>query len=337
MNATYDLKLPDGKELKDFLQLSFNADVDDLIKKSLMDPLKSMMSRPRKGFRGALVEFSFSVAREQNLVGAQGIEAAANCAATILEILHTGSLVIDDIQDGSQERRGAPSAHRLYGIPVALNLGNWLYFYPSVIIERMPIPESHKPHLFKEIQNTLLKAHYGQALDVGISFDSVEQSRLKEVSAASRELKTGALSALASKMGVIAYGADQRTISAMDEFGRRFGIALQMYDDIGNLNSHDKAKWMEDLQLKRITYVIATAAEVMEKEEFAKLISLVNKSDLIAARDYLIDKHVIDVAHEQVAGYLENSISNLQQRVFLSPCQIEFLQNLKLRLMKAYG
>lgn len=332
-----NLTLPAGKELKDFLQLSSNANIDDLIKKSLTDPLKSMMSRPRKGFRGALVEFSFSVAKEQNLVGAQDLDAAANCAATILEILHTGSLVIDDIQDGSQERRGAPSAHRLYGIPVALNLGNWLYFFPSVLIERMPIPESYKPRLFKEIQNTLLKAHYGQALDVGISFDSVEQARLKEISGASRELKTGALSALANKIGVIAYGADERTVSAMGEFGRNFGIALQMYDDIGNLSAHDKTKWMEDLQLKRITYVIATAAEIMSKEEFTKLVSLVNDNALVAAHNYLIEMNVIRVAQQNVKGYIDDSISTLQKQIFLSQSQIEFLQNLKLRLMKAYG
>lgn len=339
MSSNYDLNLAllDGKELKDFLQLSSNTNLDDLLKKSLMDPLRSMMSRPRKSFRGDLVEFSFSIAKEQNLVGAQDCEAATNCAITILEILHTGSLVIDDIQDGSQERRGAPSAHRLYGIPVALNLGNWLYFYPTVIIERMPIPESHKPNVFKEIQNTLLKAHYGQALDVGVPFDSVEQFRLKEVSAASRELKTGALSALASKVGVIAYGADQRTVVAMDEFGRKFGIALQMYDDIGSLHSGDKTKWMEDLQLKRMTYVIATAAEIMPTDEFTKFVSLVNENDLATARNFLIEKNVVRIAQEHAASYIDDSIHKLQQQLFLSPSQIQFLQNLKLRLTKAYG
>ena len=339
MNSTYNLNLAllDGKELKDFLQLSSNTNVDDLIKKSLLDPLKSMMSRPRKSFRGDLVEFSFSIAKEQNLAGTQDFETATNCAVTILEILHTGSLVIDDIQDGSQERRGAPSAHHQYGIPVALNSGNWLYFYPTVIIEHMPIPESHKPNLFKEIQNTLLKAHYGQALDVGIPFDSVDPIRLKEVSAASRELKTGALSALASKMGVISYGANQDILLAMDEFGRRFGVALQMFDDIGSLHTVDKTKWIEDLRLKRITYVVATASEIMSKDEFKNFVSLVDQNDFTAVRNYLIEKQVLCFAQKYATSYLDDSITKLQQQILLSPSQIQFLQNLKLRLTKAYG
>jgi geranylgeranyl pyrophosphate synthase len=48
------------------------------------------------------------------------------------ELIHTGSLIIDDIQDQSELRRGRPSLYRTYGIDVAINAGNTLYFLPFV-------------------------------------------------------------------------------------------------------------------------------------------------------------------------------------------------------------
>lgn len=50
------------------------------------------------------------------------------------ELVHTGSLIIDDIEDESENRRGAPSAHHIYGLPMALNAGSAAYFLAEVFL-----------------------------------------------------------------------------------------------------------------------------------------------------------------------------------------------------------
>lgn len=332
-----DLRLPRGDELKELLQLSREANIDDLLMKPLIEPLSFVLSRPRKNLRASLVDFGFSVAQDRGLIDAQHVDLAMNDAKTILETLHTGSLVIDDIQDGSSERRGAPAVHTIYGVPVALNAGNWLYFYPFRVIESMAIPAENKPALAREVQITLLRAHYGQALDVGISFDSVERARLPEVSAAAIELKTGALSGLACKIGMVACGADQMTASVLERFGKRFGIALQMYDDIGNVVSvRNEKKWLEDIRLKRVTFVAAVAAERLNDHEFLDLIRLVKDERFGEARTYLLDKGVIQSAKERAGENLFEALATLQREIAISASQIEFLEGLQRKLMMAY-
>lgn len=50
--------------------------------------------------------------------------------ACIPEILHTGTIIIDDIEDGAERRRGGPALHTVYDVDVAVNAGNALYFIP---------------------------------------------------------------------------------------------------------------------------------------------------------------------------------------------------------------
>src|SRR5512142_2931568 len=57
----------------------------------------------------------------------------------IVEGLHLGSLIIDDIEDESSTRRGGPTLHRQIGVPNALNAGNWLYFWPALLVPRLKL------------------------------------------------------------------------------------------------------------------------------------------------------------------------------------------------------
>lgn len=50
--------------------------------------------------------------------------------ATIIELIHNGSLIVDDIEDGSDLRRGKPCVHKIYGEDIAINAGNAIYFLP---------------------------------------------------------------------------------------------------------------------------------------------------------------------------------------------------------------
>ncbi len=334
-----EIEFPRGSSLRELLQLSNDVAIDDLLEKSLLEPLDHLLSRPRKNLRAELVDLGVSIATEHRFINREQVEGIAKEARAILEVLHTGSLVIDDIQDGSQERRGVPAVHVLYGIPVALNAGNWMYFLPFRMIKFMAIAESAKLQLADELQSILLRAHYGQALDVGTDFTTIAQERIAEVSLALMELKTGALSELACKFGAIACEAGPHLIQALSAFGRKFGIALQMYDDVGNaFSAASSGKWSEDIRLKRVSFVISTAARMLSPENFEEMKKLLadGHENYLALRVFLTKHGVRDEARLQAQLYLAAAFSELQAGTPLTKEQFKTIERLQLRLMNAY-
>lgn len=58
--------------------------------------------------------------------------------AAFCEILHNGSLIVDDIEDSSDTRRKKPCIHKIYGVDVAINTGNFMYFSPLLYLLNSP-------------------------------------------------------------------------------------------------------------------------------------------------------------------------------------------------------
>jgi geranylgeranyl pyrophosphate synthase len=265
--------LPANEQLGGLLNLHNGGDIGDLLATSLLDPLREFLSRPSKRFRSRLVELGYRLAGEMDSVPSAG-EPAHWCAeaSLVLEALHAGSLVVDDIEDSSQERRGAPALHLRHGLALALNAGNWLYFWPFEKIRKMGLPAETEVRLHRVCHEALLRAHFGQALDVGVFVDELPQQRIPSVCLASLELKTGALTSLAARLGAVLGGADDARLALLDDFGRGFGMALQMFDDIGNLRAKAAPrdfKQYEDLKLRRPSFLWAVAAESYSAENFA--------------------------------------------------------------------
>ena len=97
-------------------------------------------------------------------------------AARLLESLHAGSLVVDDIQDDSLFRRGKATLHRLYGVGRALNVGNWLYFDSLDSISQWNLPASTEVEIWRLCHRALNRAHFGQGLDLGVAIDQVDRA-----------------------------------------------------------------------------------------------------------------------------------------------------------------
>ncbi|NJL24884.1 MAG: polyprenyl synthetase family protein [Calothrix sp. SM1_5_4] len=307
MSSVLGPRFPDGPDLENILNLSRSTYLEDLFARSLIDPVRDILLRPRKNVRGRLVNLGFRIAGAPAELVEPAVEA--------LEFLHAGSLVVDDIQDGSRYRRGRPSLHDLYGMPVALNAGNWLYFLPFRRIENLGLSPERTLLVAREFQSTLLRAHYGQALDVGIPADTLAQGRLPEVSLAAIELKSGALSALSFKLGALIQDLPANASGALDEAGRRIGTALQMFDDLGNVSSKaDPAKRCEDLRLRRLSFVCATAAEILDaadyQEFFRLLVGLPAAADEVFA--FLSERGVLCAGRAKARAYLDEAIAALR-------------------------
>ncbi|MCA9563262.1 MAG: polyprenyl synthetase family protein, partial [Myxococcales bacterium] len=219
----------------------------------LLEPVRDFLGRGGKRFRTRLVEMSYRLAG-----GLDGGPDPALGAA--VELLHAGSLIVDDIQDASEVRRGQESLHRRFGVPMALNTGNWLYFAAMETLLSANLAATQGLAVQRLAVRTLLRCHQGQGLDLDTRVDAVSPSRLESMVAQITGLKTAELMRFAAQLG--AYGADATAdvIEAVGTFGYHMGIALQMLDDrSGVLAADRKDKGLEDLRLRRVTWPWAWA------------------------------------------------------------------------------
>ncbi len=125
---------------------------------------------------------------------------------------------------------------------------------------------------YDRCHRTLLRAHFGQALDLGAKVDTLNQATVAEVCMSSMRLKTGALMGFAALLGGAIAQAPEKLLIVLDDFGRDLGVALQMFDDIGNvIGKCEPSKRFEDLILSRPSWVWATAARVSAPEIYGAI------------------------------------------------------------------
>jgi geranylgeranyl pyrophosphate synthase len=230
----------------------------------LLDPIRDILGRPGKSFRANLVRACFALVNEDATLPPE-LPAA-------LEILHAGSLIVDDIADDSHERRGGPCIHRVHGTPRALNAGNYMYFWALELLADLPLPAGVARALLRRANRTMLDCHRGQALDIGLQVGAIPKEILFDAAAEISVLKTGALMSLAAYAGAVAAGATPEQERAAERFGGRLGVVLQKLDDLGNLTSrHAPGKRFEDLRAGRVTWPWAWAAEALDAPDFAAL------------------------------------------------------------------
>jgi geranylgeranyl pyrophosphate synthase len=232
--------------------------------RALRDPVLELLHRPGKGFRQRLTDTAY------RLAGGEGAPPAL--LGAMLEVIHAGSMIVDDIEDDSDGRRGGPAVHRLHGLPLALNAGNWMYFAPLDLIGELGLPPWAELHLRRRATRTLLDCHYGQALDLAARPDQLEQQQVGNVARTISTLKTGRLLGLCAEAGAILAGAGHATQVALHRFGEALGVGLQMLDDLGNLTGKAAPdRRHEDLRQGRVTWAWAWAASRLDQPAFAEL------------------------------------------------------------------
>ncbi len=300
---------------------------------ALYGPLADFLSRPGKEFRARLVDLAWEMAGQR---GAPPPE-----LRLVIEVLHAGSLIVDDIEDDSTYRRGELALHKKWGVPRALNAGSWLYFWPDALIERMELAPPIELGVRRLVDRTLLRAHQGQALDLSTRVFDLAQREVPSVVSVTTRLKTGALMQLGAELGAVAAGGPRPLVAALGNFGQRLGVALQMLDDLGGIVSEARChKGHEDLLGGRPTWPFAWVARQLDPMHYAKLVILARQVHRRDAHPELLAEQLRDLigesGREAVSRHLAQAFDELEAVVGKVPALADVKAEIEL-LGRSYG
>lgn len=163
---------------------------------------------------------------------AGGDSRAALPAAAAVELIHSFSLVHDDIQDRSRIRRGRRAVWDVWGTSHGINVGDGLFVLARLALLRLSergVPAERQQAAVQALDRACLALCEGQFLD--ISFESREEVGLSEYLWMIQH-KTAALLAASAQLGAIVASDDSVVTDACYHFGEDLGMAFQVQDDI---------------------------------------------------------------------------------------------------------
>ena len=153
--------------------------------------------------------------------------------ACVPEILHNGTIVVDDVEDDASLRRGEPALHLEYGTDVALNAGNAMYFLALHIVTRNPADLDAETRLaaYETLLAELNRTHVGQGTDIQWHNEreiGVTEAQYLEMCAC----KTGCLGRIVARLAAIVTDQPTAVERAVAEYAERMSIAFQIADDV---------------------------------------------------------------------------------------------------------
>lgn len=180
----------------------------------------------------------------------------------IPELLHVGSLIVDDVEDRSTIRRGGPTCHVLHGEPRAINAGTAAYFLSEPPVHADDVPAESKLAIYRFYFDALRAGHAGQALDladvralVEAAVQSGQMQALEQHVLAVHRLKTAIPAGMLARIGGVLGGGSPEQVEGLGAFFEALGLAFQITDDVLNLRGfeHDLKQRGEDVRHGKLT------------------------------------------------------------------------------------
>jgi geranylgeranyl pyrophosphate synthase len=219
--------------------------------------------------------------------------------ATLPELIHNATLMVDDIEDNSMTRRGKECTYRKFGVNVAVNNGNFYYFYPMYLVGKLIASESQKMAILELITEKMMTLHIGQAMDIdwanNNAYDDVGKDKYLLMSA----YKTGALLSIAMQIGAIMAGAQKPMLNIIDQMAIKIGIAYQIKDDILNLKADEEwgKQVGEDITEGKITLLVVETIKQADDIDKKRIIEILHSKPtdqkLIFEVIAIMDKYLI--------------------------------------------
>lgn len=300
---------------------------------TFIKPIREIIDRGGKSWR------SYATIACCDVVGGNSQNAEEWLA--LPEMLHVGSLIVDDVQDRSDVRRGGPAAHKMFGEATAINSGTAAYFLGQMCIyyanNIREDEDTKKVQIYNWYFESMRASHSGQAMDIyGLDYlmpdalkdDRVAKLLLKRVLATHRLKSAAPASYLAKIGGLLGDGKDEQ-IEALGEYYEALGISFQIIDDTLNLKGFkDNLKTKgEDISAGKITYPVAKAMPLLNKKDRKRLWEIVSSktTDLTLIKEAvdLLDKHqAIELCEKEAKRIVEKAWKKLDPLIIDSMVKI---------------
>ena len=291
-----DIKKPIAKEI-DAFEEKFKVSMQSSV--PLLDRITHyIVKRKGKQMRPMFVFFA------ANICG--GITESTYRAASLVELLHTATLVHDDVVDNSFERRGFFSINALWKNKIAVLVGDYLLSKGLQLSV-----DNQEFRLLKIVSDAVQQMSEGELLQI-------EKVRRMDISEAVYyeviRQKTASLIASCCAAGASSAGASEQTIQLMHSFGENIGIAFQIKDDLFDFGLDDvgKPKGL-DIKEKKVTLPLIYALNKVDKSTRKKIINLVKNHE---DKPEKINQIIEFVKEQGGLSYAEGEMMKYQVRAF---------------------
>lgn len=235
-----------------------------------------------------------------------GILESTHRGAALVELLHTATLVHDDVVDNAYERRGFFSINALWKNKIAVLVGD--YLLAKGLLLSVNNGEFRQLQIVSEAvkqmsEGELLQIEKVRRMDISeeLYYDVIRQ-------------KTASLIASCCACGAASAGADEETVERMRLFGEKVGIAFQIKDDTFDFGTDDVGKPLGiDIKEKKVTLPLIYALNRSDKAERKRIINLVKNHE----EDPVKIKEIIDFVNaKDGVHYANEKMKQYQQEAF---------------------
>jgi len=202
--------------------------------------------------------------------------------AIVPELAHSGSVIVDDVEDGGELRRGKPCLHKIYGTDVAINAGNFIYFLPLAIFVKNTGIFSDKALIraYKIYAEEMTNIHAGQAMDIWWHKGNANPTEAQYMQMCA--CKTGTLARMSARLAVALSGGSEKQEETMGKFAESIGVAFQIQDDILDIVSSGKDRKRfgkaigNDIKEGKRTLMVINALEKASQTDKNRLLQILN-------------------------------------------------------------
>ena len=231
-------------------------------------------------------------------------------AASMIEMLHTATLIHDDVVDNSDERRGIFSIKALWRSKIAVLVGDYLLAKGLLLAI-----DNEEYSSLKIISNTVREMSEGELLQIEKARKlDIDESVYFEII----RKKTAVLIASCTEIGSKSVGSDNETVEKMRLFGEYVGIAFQIRDDIFDYQQTNLIgkPTGNDIQEKKMTLPIIHALQNVSSSEKRRILKAINKNkkdnkNVAEIIDFVIKNKGISYAEKIMLEYHSKALNIL--------------------------
>ena len=295
---------PITEELKEF-ENQFSGVLKSKV--ALIDLITKYILRQKgKKIRPILVLLSAKLCGE--------INSRTYVAANLVELLHTATLIHDDVVDDAKTRRGIASINAVWKNKVSVLIGDYL-LSKGLLLSL----ENNEYDFLQLTSEAVRRMSEGELLQIqkARNFDATEETYFRVISD-----KTASLIKTCCKLGALSTAKDKTNVDKLGVFGENIGIAFQIRDDILDYTGRKKLLGKStgnDLKEKKFTLPLIVALRNAPKKRSAEIMKLI-KSDRTRKFDevyeFVIENRGVEYAADKVIEYSDkakNSLSDFKE------------------------